>query len=71
MWGYGPWGPGILGFWWVFPLIGFLLLLACVVAMLRATRGGRTFMCMGGRGSHRTDDASALHGEGARRREQL
>ncbi len=59
MWGYGPWGAPIWGFWWIFPLIGFLLLLVCVIAMVRSTRGERRFMCIGGHGSHRTDEAPA------------
>lgn len=24
MWGYGPWGAPIWGFWWIFPLNGGL-----------------------------------------------
>lgn len=71
MWGYGPWGAPIWGFWWIFPLIGFSLLLVCVIAMLRATRGGRRFMCMGGHGSHRIGEGPESRGEGAERHEEL
>lgn len=71
MWGYGPWGSPIWVFWWIVPLIGFLLFLVCAIAMLRATRGGRSFACMGGHGGHRTERAPELRGGVAERRQEL
>jgi uncharacterized membrane protein len=38
----GPMGA----FWWIFPLMGFLIFLFFMVAMMRMMSGGR-FMCMG------------------------
>lgn len=46
MWGPGPWGAPMWGFWWIFPLIGLLICLLFIVAMVRFM-GGRGFMCMG------------------------
>jgi hypothetical protein len=58
MWGPGPWGTPMWGFWWVVPLIGLLVCLAFLVMAIRFMSTGRGFMCMGG---HRAmgDDAVA------------
>ena len=48
MWGLGPWTMGPMGaFWWIFPVIGFLICLFVIVAMVRMMSGGGRFGCMG------------------------
>lgn len=71
MWGPGPWGAPMWGLWWIFPVIGLLLLLACVIAMLRFRAGGRRFMCMGGHDGARTDEAPELRREIQDLREEI
>ena len=45
---WGPWGAPMWGFWWIFPLIAFLMCLAFAVLAFRVIATGRSFMCMGG-----------------------
>ena len=47
MWGPGPWGPPMLGFWWIIPLIGFVMCFALLVMIIRVVITGRGAMCMG------------------------
>ena len=49
MWGgQGPWMMGPMGaFWWIFPVMGFLICLFFMVALMRMMSGGGRFMCMG------------------------
>lgn len=48
MWGPGPWTMEPMGaFWWIFPVIGFLICLFFVIAMVRMVSGGGRFMCTG------------------------
>lgn len=49
MWGgQGPWMMGPMGaFWWIFPVLGFLICLFFMVAMMRMMSGGGRFMCLG------------------------
>lgn len=45
-------GPLLWGFWWIFPLVGFLI---CLVMAFGFASAGRGFMCMGGhRAGHST-----------------
>jgi hypothetical protein len=41
-------GPLVWGFWWIFPLMGFLMCLGFLVMALRFASKGRGFRCMGG-----------------------
>jgi hypothetical protein len=47
MWGPGPWGMSMWGFWWIFPLIGMAVCALFLVMMVRAVAGGHGFTCMG------------------------
>ncbi len=38
------------GFWWVLPLVGFVMCLGFMFLAFRAARTGRACMCMGGHG---------------------
>ena len=71
MWGPGPWGAPMWGFGWIFPLIGLLLFLICVIAMIRFMSGGRRFMCMGGHDSDGTDEPAKLRREIHELREEV
>jgi hypothetical protein len=51
------------GFWWIFPLIGFLVCLAFLVMAIRFMSTGRGFMCMGGHQGMGNDEATALRRE--------
>lgn len=70
MWGPGPWGAPMWGFWWIFPLIGLLICLLFIVAMVRFM-GGRGFMCMGDHRSHTSKDETELRHEIRELREEL
>jgi hypothetical protein len=63
MWGPGPWGMPMGGFWWIFPLIGALICLAFLVVMVRLVSTGRGFMCMGGHQGMGSDELGALRRE--------
>ena len=56
MWGPGPWGAPMWGFWWIFPIVGMVVCVVFVIAMVRGMSGGRGFMCMGGHRNHASDD---------------
>ncbi len=47
-------GPFLGGFWWIFPLVGFLV---CLGFMLTVCRSGRARMCLGGCSSLPNDSA--------------
>ena len=70
MWGSGPWGAPMWGFWWIFPLIGFVICLGFAVAMVRLM-GGRGFMCMGDHRSQASADETELRREIRELREEL
>lgn len=57
MWGPGPWGGPMWGFWWIFPIIGLAIGVVFLVAMVRAIGGRGGFMCMGGH--HARDQGTA------------
>ena len=57
------WGPFTAGFWWMFPLMGLVMFLGCLLMMFRSVRTGRGFMCMGEHGGTRTDEASEIRRE--------
>ena len=59
------------GFWWIFPLFGFLMFLVCLIVMIRFVSGGGRFMCMGGHHSDRTDDTAELRREVHELREEI
>lgn len=63
MWGPGPWGAPMWGFWWVLPLMGFLMCLVFAVVMARVMTGGRGFGCMGGHRSQTDDEHAELRRE--------
>ncbi|MBI4635650.1 MAG: hypothetical protein HY727_04810 [Candidatus Rokubacteria bacterium] len=71
MWGPGPWGGPMWGFWWIFPLLGLLICLVFVVAIVRSMSGGRGFMCMGGHGQHASDEQAELRREIRELREEI
>lgn len=52
-WGPGPWIGPMWGIWWIFPVIGFLIFILCVVFVVRMLTTGGHFMCSG---PHRQDD---------------
>ena len=56
MWGPGPWGAPMWGFWWIFPIVGLTVCVVFVIAMVRAMSGGRGFVCMGDHRRHAGDD---------------
>jgi hypothetical protein len=70
MMGWGPWGVPVLGFWWIFPVVGLAICLMFVVLMIRAVSGGWRFMCMGGH-DHGPDETSELRREVRELREEL
>ena len=47
MWGPGPWMGPMWGFWWIFPVIGLLIFLLCVVFVVRMITSGGHLMCAG------------------------
>ncbi len=71
MWGIGPWGAPMWGFWWIFPLIGLLACIACLVTAFRFMSTGRGFMCMGGRQGIGHDETAELRREILALREEL
>ena len=70
MMGWGPWGVPVLGFWWIFPVVGLAICLMFFVMMARAVSGGGRFMCMG---PHRDDgeETARLRRELEELREQM
>lgn len=50
------WEPHMWGFGWIFPVMGALMLLVCLVMAFRLASTGRGFMCMSGRGRDRLAD---------------
>ena len=46
-WGAGPWMGPMWGFWWIFPLIGLLFFVLCIVFVVRMLTTGGHFMCSG------------------------
>jgi hypothetical protein len=70
MWGPGPWGGPMWGFWWIFPLIGLLICLFFVFAIVRMIGGGGRFMCMGSH-HHDSEETAQLRREVEELREQV
>ncbi len=56
MWGPGPWGMSMWGFWWIFPLIGMAVCALFLIMMVRALAGGHGFTCMGSHAGQARDD---------------
>ena len=52
-------GPFFWGFWWIFPLVGFLICLGFMAFRLLSAGGG--FVCMG---SHRLASAKPAESHG-------
>lgn len=71
MWGPGPWGTPMWGFWWVFPLTGLLVCLAFLVMAVRFMTTGRGFMCMGGHQGMGNDEVAAMRREIQTLREEI
>jgi uncharacterized membrane protein len=69
MWGPGPWMAPMGGFWWIFPVIGLLIFLFCVIAVLRMISGGH-FMCNGPHDQD-SEDTARLRRELEELREQV
>ncbi len=70
MWGPG-WGWPMWAFWWVFPLLGFLVCLGFLVMMIRAMRSGAGVMCMGRHQAPGVDETAELRREVRDLRKQL
>lgn len=60
---WGSWGMPMWGFWWIVPLIGFLVCLAFLVMAIRFMSTGRGFMCMGGHQGMGNDEVAAMRRE--------
>ena len=71
MWGSGPWGAPIVGGWWVFPLLGLVMAIACMIMMVRAMTRGGGMSCMGGHRSGAGDPADELRREVRGLREEV
>ncbi len=71
MWGPGWWGMPMWGFWWIFPLVGFLACLAFLVMMFRFMSTGRGFMCMSGHPGMGNDEAAEMRREIRALREEI
>lgn len=56
-------GPLLGGFWWIFPLVGFLLCLGFMLTGFRSARTGRGCMCMGGHRGRPNDALAETRGE--------
>jgi hypothetical protein len=52
-------GPFFFGFWWIVPLVGFLMCLGFMAFRFLGTGGG--LMCMGGHRSTPTDQPAESH----------
>ncbi len=63
MWGPGPWGGPLWGFWWILPLIGLLICLGLLVVAFRFMSTGRGFMCMGGHRGMGNDEVAEMRRE--------
>lgn len=70
MWGPGPWGGPMWGFWWIVPIVGLVIGVVCLVAMVRAMSGQGRFMCMGGHRAH-DEGTAALRREIQALREEI
>jgi hypothetical protein len=71
MWGPGPWGAPMWGFWWIFPLIGVLVCLAMMFVAFRFMSTGRGFMCMGGHRAMGNDHVAEMRREIHALREEI
>lgn len=71
MWGPGPWGAGMWGLWWVFPLLGLLFMVVMMGACFRMMRGmmGGGGMC--GRGGDHPSSMEDLRREVRALREEI
>ena len=52
-------GPFFLGFWWIFPLVAFVMCLGFM--LFRLLGPGHGFMCMGGHGTTRDEQVAESH----------
>jgi uncharacterized membrane protein len=70
-WGTGPWPMGSMwhtgwSFWWVFPLVMFLMMVACAILVVRAMRSGAGPMhCGWGHAGERSSNAASDHSASA------
>ena len=71
MWGAGPCVGAMWGFWWVFPLIGGLVCLACIVMAVRFMTTGRGFSCLAGHSPADRDQVAELRREISTLREEI
>jgi hypothetical protein len=65
------WGPLTVGFWWIFPLMGLVMCLGCLLMMFRSVTTGRGFMCMRGHHGTQTDEDSEMRRELSALREEV
>jgi uncharacterized membrane protein len=68
---WGPWAGPMWGFWWIFPLMGFLLCLAFAVMVFRFIATGRGFVCIGGHQRSEENESTALRREIQALREEI
>jgi hypothetical protein len=68
---WGPWATPAWGFWWIFPLIGFLICVGFFVVAVRAMSAGRGFMCMGGHQATAPDQVAEMRREIHALREEI
>ena len=71
MWGAGPWGAPMWGFWWIFPLIGLLICLSFLVMAFRFMSTGRGLMCMGEHQGMGNDEVAEMRREIHALREEI
>ncbi len=71
MWGPGPWGTPVSGFWWIFPIIALLVCLAFMFVAFRFMSTGRGFTCVGGHRGMGSDDAAEMRREIHALREEI
>ena len=74
MWGPGWWGPGpwMMGFGWIFSLIGLAMAFLFAVAMLRAIcKGGGPMVFMGGGHGHESEKVTDLQRQVGELREDV
>jgi hypothetical protein len=59
------------GFWWVFPLLGLVMVIACGIMMVRAMSRGGGMSCMGGHRAGAGDSMDELRREVRGLREEV
>ena len=69
-WG-GYWGPPWGGFWWIFPLLGLVIMVLMAFACLRMMGGISGLGWMGGRSGHRGGETEDLRREVQELKEEI